>query len=88
LTAEEASGHLQIDVWPDNVEAVNVFVEVSTQWRYAGMGSPSGLDYPSIESTLRMTGIPRKRWAGLFADVRVMERAALEHFANQEPARG
>lgn len=70
-----------IELWPDNALAYNVFVSSVTQWRMvgAGMGGayPTGLDYASLESTLRMLRVPRSEWPQVFEDVRVMEDAAL-----------
>lgn len=64
-------------MWPDNWPAVNVFDAMSTQWR-AGVSGAIGLDYNALPVVLRMSEVPRKEWPGLFADVRVMEGAALE----------
>jgi hypothetical protein len=59
------------------VLAVNTFIAASTQWR-TGMAGPTGLDYQAIESTLRMTRVPRSEWPHVFDDLRTMEDAALE----------
>lgn len=65
-------------MWPENVAAVNLFVALSTQWRMAPSGVLIGLDYAAVEPALRLTDVPRKRWRALFADLRVMEAAALD----------
>ncbi len=75
---EEASGP-PVEVWPDNWEAVQLFLGVSTQWR-AGFGGAIGLDYGAIESAFRFKAIPRLRWGELFEDLQVMEAAALAVF--------
>jgi hypothetical protein len=59
------------------VLAVNTFIAASTQWR-TGMAGPTGLDYQAIESTFRMTRVPRSEWPHVFDDLRTMEDAALE----------
>lgn len=68
-----------VELWPDHVQVVHIFSITRTQWRYAGMaGSPVGLIYSELPFVLEMDGIDRKDWPQLFADLQVMERAALE----------
>ncbi|MBF0093992.1 MAG: DUF1799 domain-containing protein [Alphaproteobacteria bacterium] len=63
--------------WP----AVEVFLAMSTQWRRAGMdGVTVGLDYAALPATLWAMGrrlLPSAR-SSLFADLQIMEYAALE----------
>jgi hypothetical protein len=75
MTVEEATP--VTEVWPDNWLSVHVFDALSTQWR-VGMSGAIGLDYNAIPPVLRMSEVPRKQWADLFADLRVMESAALQ----------
>lgn len=75
MTVEEASGPA-VEIWPDCILAVRVFIACSTQWRSSGFGA-SGLDYSVLPNVFRMMDIPRKDWAELFEDIRVMEDAAL-----------
>ena len=63
-----------IEIWPENMESVQFFVRLSTQWRH-GMSGPTGLDYASVLALLRTQ--PRERRDELFDDVQVMEQAAL-----------
>lgn len=78
LSIEEASGP-PIDVWPDNLAAVNVFIAMSTQWRRAGMtGAAVGLDYSVLPEMWRRTKTPPAERDAVFDDLRVMEDAALE----------
>ena len=65
-----------VEVWPENIAALNVFIAMNTQWRN-GFSGPTGLDYNALPSVLRLTGIPRKEWADAFECVRVMEAEAL-----------
>jgi hypothetical protein len=56
-----------------------VFCSLSSQWRLvAGMNAVrwQGLRYEAIEPVLRLTGVPRREWPGLFNQLRVMESAA------------
>jgi hypothetical protein len=75
ISPEQASGP-PIEVWPDNAQSVATFMALSTQWRM-GARSPVGLDYAAIPAVLRLRGIPRAEHAQLFADIQVMESAAL-----------
>lgn len=65
-----------IGVWPDNWDAVNLFVAMLTQWRM-GFSGRTGLDYGVVPTVLRLLGIARSSWPDLFQDLRVMEQAAL-----------
>ena len=76
LTVEEADGDA-VEVWPDVVASVNVFIACATQWR-VGMGGAVGLDYAAPESTLRLLALPRSGWPQVFDDIRIMEDEALK----------
>jgi hypothetical protein len=67
-----------VELWPCNLQAVHIFTSTRTQWRYAGMGGAVGLIYSELPFVFEMEGIDRKDWPGIFSDLRVMERAALE----------
>ncbi|QUN29548.1 DUF1799 domain-containing protein [Cupriavidus sp. KK10] len=77
-------------VHADNWESLQLFLTVQTQWhQVAGIAGcvRTGLNYPAIETPLRLYGVKRKRRAALFNDLRVMEAAALEEFAAQRERR-
>jgi hypothetical protein len=76
LSVEEASGP-PIEVWPDNLPAVNLFIAMGTQWR-VGMSGVTGLDYNALPAVMRMTGVKSSDMAEVFNDLRVLEDAALE----------
>jgi len=64
-------------LWPQCVPAFNLFCELHSQWR-VGFQGRTGLDYAAVESHLRLSAAaPRRQWPGLYADLRVLERAAL-----------
>lgn len=43
---------------PENWEAVQLFLKCATQWRTSGLsGIRTGLDYPSVEAVMRITGV-------------------------------
>jgi hypothetical protein len=66
-------------VWPEHVEAVELFCALATQWRVAvGFGGVMflGLDYAALEAVMRLRGVRPKDRARLFGQLRVMEAAA------------
>ena len=75
LTVEEATQ--VVDLWPDNLHAVNTFTSMLTQWR-AGAAGLIGLDYGVLRDVLRFTLVPRSEWPQVFDDLRVMEDEALK----------
>lgn len=74
LTEDE--GTLGAEIWPDNLQAINVFISMSTQWRSSGFGT-TGLDYGALPAVLRMSGIPRAQWSDIFESIRILEDWAL-----------
>jgi hypothetical protein len=81
LTLEEAADGQATEVWECNWQSVTTFEAMSTQWRIAPDG-PTGLDYAALPVVAQLLEVPRRRWADVFADVRVMEDAALKYFAH------
>ncbi|MGZ9713899.1 DUF1799 domain-containing protein [Glaciimonas sp. GNP009] len=73
---EEASGP-PVDIWPDNLTVINVFVAMSTQWR-VGMAGATGLDYTALPHVMRLVGVLPKERADVFNGIRTMEDVALE----------
>ena len=76
LTLEEASSDV-VEIWPDNLEAVNLFIQLSTQWR-VGFSGPTGLDYAAVKAVFGMSSVSCDRWAEIFESIRTMEDAALK----------
>lgn len=70
-------GAQEVEVWPENHEAVTLFCRVGTQWR-AGMGGATGLDYNVVLTLIDRLGLGADEADELFEDVRHLERAALE----------
>lgn len=77
---EEASGP-PVEIWPDNAQAFNAFVAMSTQWRIAS-GGPTGLDYSALSEVWRRTKVHPSDRDDVFDAIRVMEDAALEVMRN------
>jgi len=83
MTLEEASGP-PIEVWPDCMQAVQVFIDMDTQWYRAGMsGVRTGMNYGALPQVFGIHGIPKKQWPQLFDDLRVMEVAVLDFLSKK-----
>lgn len=68
-----------IEVWPENMKTVEVFVAMMTQWQTAGMnGTLVGLRYEALPAVMRWCTVPRRDQADVFHGLRHMERAAME----------
>lgn len=72
----------EIELRPDEAISVSLFMALGTQWqRHAMTGLRIGLDYAAIPPAAGMMNIdmtPRR-----FADLRAMEAAALDVFAER-----
>lgn len=66
----------ELYLWPDNVASWNLFQAVSTQWM-ATMAGVTGLNYPGVETVMRMSGIKRRDRERVFNEIQCMERATL-----------
>lgn len=76
LTLEEIPEEV-IDVWDINWNVFTLFYALNTQWRVAGMGSATGLDYNAIPVVGKMLGLKTKQLNEMFPDLQVMENEAL-----------
>lgn len=65
-------------VWPDQLEAWNVFAACSTQWRVITAGDVmihQGLEYASLESVMRIRSVADP--AACLAQIQHIERGAV-----------
>lgn len=76
LIAESETLHIADGMYPDTVQAVGIFSDMITQWRY-GPAGPTGLDYGTMPVVMRFRGVKAAEREQIFDDVRIMERAAL-----------
>lgn len=67
----------ELEIWPDNWRAVELFAAVRTQWR-VGAGGPHGLDYNVVDRRIDRMGLSDEERAELEESIQVMEFAALE----------
>lgn len=66
----------EFEVWPENWCSLNIFLACSSQWNINfGNRKIIGLRYVEVEAVMRMSGIGDT--AKTFADVRIMEHAAM-----------
>lgn len=75
--AQAATPTIDFEVFEENWRAVSMFMRLQTQWvpSFAGV---MGLRYQSIEFLFRIEGVADSDQRELFADLQVMEAAALE----------
>ena len=67
-------------IHPDNETAALAFLALRTQWRLvSGLGGIAfqGLEYAAIPPVLELLQVPRKQRGSVFAELQVMEQAAL-----------
>ena len=69
-------GSDEFEVWPDNWQALDVFMSMGTQWRVGASGA-TGLDYGVLPDVMRLRGVPKADRAEVFDWVRLMEGEAL-----------
>lgn len=66
-----------VEIWPENIETVEIFLACRTQWRRDAMnGSLLGLRYADVAATLDMMAVGDRK--EVFGGIRVMEAEALE----------
>lgn len=65
------------EVWPENWESVTLFLALQTQWTVSPAGRFIGINYPSIESVMNISGVKKKGRMDMFDDIRLMELVAL-----------
>lgn len=82
---ETGKADSRFGVWAENVEVLNMFLRLGTQWRYRpdalGGRRPAGFDYAGVAAALALMGVKRGRRAEVFSDLQEMELAALDEWA-------
>lgn len=67
---------------PENHKAWELFCACSTQWR-VGMAGPTGLDYPAVESVMRIFCVKQKHQKDLLWRIQHLERGALAAWSDK-----
>lgn len=85
-TAEEASAAGfevsdyeldDVDLWPENKAAFDLFLSLRTQWRH-GFNGPTGLDYTPLFRLMDDMGLIGDERKQMFGDIQHCEAAALK----------
>lgn len=64
-----------VEIGPEEVDAVTLFMSLTTQWHFHPMGGRMGLNYAVVRPTAENLSIAFT--TDLFLDLQMMERAAL-----------
>lgn len=75
MTIEDVAAE-PLDIWPEHVQAFELFNFMGTQWR-TGMSGPTGLDYGVMYRKMDRMKLSEQEYDQLEADVMLMERTAL-----------
>lgn len=81
VNPEDIAG--DVEVWPENAEAVVVFRKLRTQWNVVAMVGRVGLQYDAFWALVERLKIPEDRQLEVFGAVQVMEQAVLEMSAEK-----
>lgn len=66
-----------MEIWPEHLAVVRIFVRLDTQWR-AGMSGPIGLDYNAAYPLIDRATTTPEDWSDMLDDLRVLEAEALD----------
>ena len=81
-SAQPAAAETAIGIWPENWDAMRLFLGMETQWRRAGMsGVATGLDYAVAPVVAGALGIALD--SGCFDRLKILEGAALRAMAER-----
>lgn len=83
LSAEDYVEESTAWVWPCNVQAVNLFIEMGTQWRVGPTG-PYALDYGVVFQEVYRLDLSPGKTRELKDDIRILEDAALEQMRKDQ----
>lgn len=75
IRADLAARRIDVDVWPENHDAVALFMRCQTQWRRGLRGNLVGFDYTGVDVVMRH--MPLTDPSDTFGRLQIMERAAL-----------
>lgn len=65
-----------MEIWPDQIETVDTFRAMLSQWRM-GQSGPVGLDYTALHHVMDWLGVAQDDRADVFQGIRIMEMVAL-----------
>jgi len=73
--ANKIETDFEIFLFSENIEAFEIFIQVRTQFNFAGMGSVIGLNYQSVEFVMNLYDVEDK--LDCFRRIRIIENEAL-----------
>lgn len=73
-------------LWPCNLAAWQHWQGVQTQWRTAGMGGATGLDYAAVRAYLDEHTLAGQERQDIFTGICAAERATLQAWAEKARA--
>lgn len=73
-----------VEIWPENVQAYQLFYGLRKQWVLAPMGGPIGLNFLVAYSRMDRMDLTREEYNQLDEDLQLMEDAALSAMRSQE----
>ena len=76
LKREDVTNNEVIDVYPENLLPMQVFIDCVRQWRI-GMSGATGLDYAALPFLFDLHSIKKKKQKDVFECLRIMEDEAL-----------
>lgn len=82
LRPEVALEPVAFELWAEHLNAVSVFFAAQTQWAVSHAGV-LGFRYEVMPMLLETSGIERAEWPGVFQELQVMERHAVELFSRR-----
>jgi len=72
----------EVYLWPENVAVWRLFQACNTQWK-SGLAGPTGLDYPAVETVLRIRRVKKADLLSVFSMIQVMERSMLSAWSEK-----
>lgn len=77
LRSEDYDGDA-VEVWPENVPALQMFQRIGTRWVFGAMGGVAGIRWEAVYPLMDRLGLEPDDWDALLADLEIMEHAAME----------
>lgn len=79
LTLEDVALQNQVEVWAQHWQAIELFCQMSTQWRVGAAGAV-GLDYAVLFRLFDLQDIDESKQKEILAQIQICESAALDIF--------
>jgi hypothetical protein len=82
LSEADYAADADVEVWPENWDAILLFHSMRSQWR-VGPGGPFGLDYNVLYRKMDRMNLTPERYDELEAEIQIMENAAVEELRKE-----